>query len=231
MKPLILFLLVLSSILPAKAQTVVLERDLEKDSLERKFGPNRTHFIHLFIGYGFLLGKNEPGAMIHFGSSTQFNLGIRYKLKLSGALSTGIEASYHSSSFKLKQEPGKVVPDTILHDSEKLRFFGLASNIYLRVNYGKRGDFVGKFVDFGGGFNWVIDKAHYYDDKQPDGTVQKVTNKGFTYVNSIYPLVTGRVGFNSLVILVEYRMTNIFTADANFPDLPRWTIGLQLGVH
>jgi hypothetical protein len=86
----ILFLFLIVLVPSLDAQTVLLKRETERDTIERKFGKNKKFYAGLFLGYGFVVGKETPGLPIQYGSSSELVLGIWGKRKLFGRNGFGL---------------------------------------------------------------------------------------------------------------------------------------------
>ena len=150
------------------SQTVLLEKDVNADTIPKTGGPNLQHFSHFYFGYGLVLGADAVGSEIRYGSSTDFAYGYRYKRKLSEFYAVGFDVFYHSTTFHLKQDSTKVLPNNILHDEkgekEKLTFHNLSLGLYNRFNFGKRGNYIGNFLDLGARIDWPFSVVYFTKD-------------------------------------------------------------------
>lgn len=228
---LFLILLIFSSLSGLHAQTVVLEIEEPTDTTTSVFGPNRQHFVHSFFSLGFPVGEQNEGGRIELINSTIAQFGMRYKLRFNDYISTGLELSYKSSNYRLKQEESKRVPDSIQHDKENLVLAILEGGAFLRFNFGKRGDFMGRFIDLGASYDVRLGTQHITKDDLPTGELQEVILRKLRYLNNGYSNAFVRLGFNRLIFNFEYRLTNIFKPEFSYPEFPPYTIGLQLGLH
>lgn len=228
----IFFCVLLSSTITSQSQTVLLKVD-RSDSTESKIsGPNTRHFLHLFVGFGFILGDAEQGAAIKYFNSNGFEIGLRYKLKITRFNSAGLELSYHTQNFRLKQNDENVLPDTFLYDKERLQFHNLSLGIYHRFNFKpNRGNIMGKFLDVGASAEWIFDVMHYTELENALGEREKIKTKGLDYPEDFTYMVFGRLGINQFSIYVKYRLTDLFKSSYNYPELPLIEAGLQVGLH
>jgi hypothetical protein len=238
----ILFLICVIFSQSISSQTVLLEEKIGAyDFKPPSKGPNFRHFSHLYIGFGFYIpdGKDYE-VKTKPGSTTSLEFGWRYKLKLTNWLAIGSGINYVNNIFDIKQIDNKIVPNNILHTKEKLRFNNAGSELYLRFNFGKRGNIVGRFVDFGAYGNWAFKVKHMFVDKAENQSVygagsQRVILYNLNYIERFdYGLKT-RIGFNRYVLTAFYRMSDLFTSDykAEVGDyyLPKLSVGLELGLH
>ena len=214
----------------ATAQTVLLHEEPE-DTIISQFGPNRTHFLHTYMGFGLLFGQNLEGAKTTVPGSSEWHFGVRYKLRLGETVSLGLETAYRISTYKLRQEEGKLLPDTVLHDAEQLRQEWLEPAFYLRINSGLRGNRIGRFVDAGIAAPLLLSSAHFTEDELPDGQIREVTTRRLPYIEPMVWKAFLRLGFNNLVFYGEYRLTDLIQPESGFPQLPAMSVGLQIGFH
>lgn len=215
----------------SNAQMVLLEEDVAADTVAPTTGPNRTNFGHFYLSYGVPIADVHTGADIYIGRSFDFDFGYRYKRKLSRHYALGFEVFYKVQDFNLKQDSGKIVPDTILHDKERLRFNNLGIGIYNRFNFGKRGDVVGNFIDIGVYGSWAYRLANITKDELPNGNKVRTKITKLDYYEPINYGVVARIGFNRYVFYGTYRLSNLFKASSNYPELPFISAGIQIGLH
>ena len=243
MKNFILIVFVASFSLNVFSQTVLLEEDVTKlDFLKPKFGQNMTNYYHWFVDYGFFASPSEGiGADIYYGLSHTFSVGNRYKRRLNDFLAVGVEASYLYMVYNLEQNAEKTVPNNIQHKKEKFRLNTVNGGVYFRLNFGKRGNIVGKFIDIGTYGNWAFNLKHTYTDKIDDSgnpvgyKEQKTVNKQLNYFEPFSYGFIVRMGINRYTIFGMYRMSDYFNEEfkENIPDveLSRLAVGLQIGLH
>jgi hypothetical protein len=204
-------------------------------------GPNFRHFSHMLIGINFIIpeGKGFEVKTIP-GASTSFKVGWRYKFKITNWLATGTGVNYTNDIFDIKQVVNKIIPNEIQHSREKLKFNHAGTEFYLRFNFGKRGNIIGRFVDLGGYANWAFKVKHLCIDKaegqaQYRAGSQRITFQDLDYIEKFnYGLIT-RIGLNRYVLSANYRLSelfnNSFRAEVGEYFLPKLSIGLEVGLH
>lgn len=213
------------------AQNVVMHQTVD-DTIIPKHGPNLKNFTHYYIGYGFIAGQPEAtGSDINYGKSGNFIFGIRYKLKVCKFYAIGYDISFNTYSFNLKQDSSKITPNKIQHDKEVLNISNIGLGLYNRFNYGRRGNQIGKFVDLGAYGDLKIGGTNFTRDKMDNGNIIKTTISKLNYLEPLNYGVFGRIGFNRYVLYGSYRLSDIFESSYIYPELPRLTIGLQIGFH
>ena len=249
-KLLAFYLLFLGCLTSVSAQKVLLEQNVSEDSVKKTFGPNLKYFGHFYGGFGLIAGPAEAGSKIRYFISHEFLLGYRFKYKVGKVYALGLDATVTFQSVFLKQEDGKTLPTTAMYDSEKLKFTNIGLGFYNRFNWDKRGNYVGNFIDLGVYGNWMPFKTHVYEDDQiflltgPLNAVKeiKVRETGLNYIADFNYGLLSRIGFNRYVLYGTYRLSDLFNTgywvtgvDGNnlfdFAELPRISIGFQIGIH
>jgi hypothetical protein len=215
------------------AQEVMLHEDVTADVIKPTFGPNYRNFLHAFMGYGATFGGTEgPGTAIRYGNSGNFLIGVRYKYRVSNFFSWGAEGYYNSLFYSIKQDATKTFPDTLINDKERLTFHNLSAGLYLRFNLEKkRGNRVGSFIDLGGYGEWTFRLSQFTRNKLPDGRVVRSTTTGLDYFNSLNYGAVARLGFNRWIFFASWRFSDLFKNSKNLPELPRLTVGIQVGFY
>jgi len=238
MKPLIYAILIifLFPVPEAFPQEVLLEKEVE---LPRRtdFGPNSRRFSHFYLGFGFPAGPSEfEGAGIRHIRSKVAVAGRRFKYKFTEILAGGFDLEYRKTSFDLVQNAEKIFPNNRLHEKELLILHQAVAGLYFRINSGERGDYMGTFIDLGTDAVWLVEGKHVvYNtgiDPAYEAVRSKTVYKKLKYLNSFFYGAKARVGWNRYLLTVHYRLSPLTGEDyPAYPDLPRWTFGLQVGIH
>lgn len=227
MKPLIiaagLFLLFGS----APAQNIVLEKDPAIDSLVPKRGPNRKHYLHTYMSFGFTTDPGEAGARSRQGTFGHCQLGLRYKRRLSQTFALGYEFAYDVNDLSQRQESGKLVPDTLQYRRERLIFYNALFSPYLRINFGRRGNQLGKYVDLAAYGTYTVSHVLFQRSELPDGRNIRSRTTGLTYFQRFNYGATVRIGINKIILYGHYRLSDLFYANWNFPEPARLQVGVQ----
>jgi hypothetical protein len=217
-------------------QEILLEQDVNKDTIIPKRGPNYRHFNHVFIGYGLVAGNGNAGAEIKTGLSRQFFFGSRYKLKINSFYAIGLDGTLGFSNFSLKQNNTKILPNKSLHDKESMHFTSLSTGFYNRFNFGKRGNSLGNYLDIGVYGEWLAGASHRYTDtyNYANNSFAKRTSIKNTRLQYVEPFQYGfnaRFGLGRIMFFGQYRMTKLFKNSFQYPDLPKVIVGLQIGLY
>ena len=224
---LIAFLLITTQ---AFAQEILLEQDVTADSVRPSRGPNLKNFTHFYAGLGFPVFTNEEVTYTEFGTSTDVNFGLRYKRKFTNTLAAGADLCVAASSYKIKQDNMKSVPDTIANEKEKIRIGVVSPSVFLRLNIGKRGNYVGNFLDLGAYGGWNIRKMHITVNHNDLDERIRVQTSHLDYVETFTYGLLARAGINRYVVTARYRISDIFKPSYSFPELPRLTVGVEIGL-
>ncbi len=223
-------IILLSLTMGAFSQEVLLQQNVKGDTLIPTRGPNLKHFLQGYIGLGFPLYTNEDVTYTEFGTSTAVDFGMRYKRKLAEHFAIGMDIGVNLAAYKIKQETGKTVPDSIINDKEKFQINSLASSVYTRINVGRRGNHIGNYLDLGvyGGWN-CVKKHRTINENAADEKVKVVTSQ-LKYIENFSYGLLARVGVNRWVLKAGYRLSDIFAPAYAIPELPRLIVGLEIGI-
>ncbi|TGD80494.1 hypothetical protein [Hymenobacter wooponensis] len=228
-------LLTVSAAQQSYAQRVLLRSNTSQDTVRATYGPNRAFFRHLYVSYVPIVGSAaSAGAELRAFKSAEYSLGVRHKYRLSNKAATGFDLRYTRLNYALAQTDDKILPSASKHYSEALILHQLVVEPYVRLNFGRRGNVVGHYLDLTGWAGWVAGTVHAYEDRPgAQGASRTVVHeRGLTYLRRWPAGVGARVGSNRYAAVVRYRLTDTFTdaASAIYPELPRWSAGLELGL-
>lgn len=238
LRPLIIFF-ALTLLVPEFlfSQTVLMEQDVNKDTIPLETGPNLKKFYHFYFGSGLIFGNQEKGAHVTFGNSTDLVFGLRFKRKLNGTFAIGYDASYRLLSYNYEQFKGKSFPSNTGHKREKLNLNNLNAGLYSRINLGRRGNFIGNFIDLGVYGEYVFAGTYKVTDfiksKEFNENVYRVTRmRGLDFLNPVNYGLAIRAGINKFVFYANYRLSEVFDNSKSFaPEPPRYVAGIQISFH
>jgi len=230
MKKYLIFISILFLGLTLKSQEVLLSQDVSGDTIVKKNGPNLRNYSHFYLSLGFAADQAEKGAKINYGRSSNFDFGYRYKLKICNHYAMGTDLWWGTNGFNMKQANTKILPDTLINDKEKFTFYHFGLSYYNRINYGKRGNHVGNYIDVGAYGQWIYSLVHYTKNKMPNDNIVETYTKGLNYYFPFVWGVNARIGFNRYIITASYRMSDYFKSSYKYPELPRLSVGVQVGL-
>ncbi|MBU0764418.1 MAG: PorT family protein [Bacteroidetes bacterium] len=219
------------------SQTVLLEKDVRADSVQSKWGPNRSNYINIYFGFGFFADPPvSDSAEIIYGKSNSYALSVRYKKKICEFWAVGLGLYYNAINYSLKQSIYKVIPNKFIHDKEQMNVQYIGMELYERLNFKRRGDIIGVYVDAGlyaglriYSWNKSVDK---FKNRELSGAKKmEITYKKLTYLEKFEYGITARMGINRVALYGTYRLSNLFTDDyTQYPELPRLTIGVEVAL-
>jgi len=224
-------------------QTVLLHESIRNyDFKMPKQGPNFRHFNHLILGYAFFVPMHQINEIqIKAGTSTILTVGWRYKFKITNWLAIGAGVNFTNEKFNIKQNDEKVIPDTILHSKEKMRFNNIGPDFYIRFNLGKRGNIIGRFVDLGAYCNWPFSVEHMYEDNKDRNSstkragIERVILSKLNYIERFQYGLKSRIGINRFVLTGTYRLNELLTEEYKKGSgdyfFSKFALGLEIGLH
>ena len=229
----LLLMLLMGAAQTARAQQVLVQANVANDTVKTTFGPNRRWFGHGYVALGLVAGPAETGAALRYGfPSAEARVGGRLKLRLSQSVALCGDLAYAYQRYELAQEAGKRVPAPTLHQRENLALHQLATELALRLNYGRRGNAIGSYLDLLAGGSWAVGTRHTTEDVPAPGiSFLETTESGLPYLRRFGGSAGVRLGLDRYALVARYRLTPAFASDyAAWPELPRWVIGIEVGV-
>lgn len=207
-------------------------RDLNALRLKKR-GLNQDKYGHLFVGYGLISGVDRDSAELEYARSSAFTFGYLWKWRLNKWAEGGFDVAYHYSTFHLKQDSTKIVPNRQLHKREKIVFNALQVSPFFRLKLRNRYSSNGTFVDLGGyaGYQFRVANHTIERNRAPGAGKTRSINVDLDYVRRYSYGVLMRLGFNRLIFYGRYRLSELFTKESELPDLPEFEVGLKIGIH
>jgi len=222
---LILLILALSGSF-AFGQKVLLDKHVIQHS--RKWGQNKSHWMHFYGAFGFITPINQSTTSpIYYGKSNNWELGLRYKKRITNFLAIGSNISYDFYNYRIEQSIEKTFPDKQFYDKQKLGIHNISLQPYIRISYGRRGNIIGKYIDFGFFYNAIM-SGREKNFGTPSG-LDMVLIKNPSYLSSDYYGFFTNISFTNMVIYAKYRYYQIIKTNSTYSDLPPLTIGVQIG--
>jgi hypothetical protein len=228
MKKLLIIIIVIASGFVAKSQEVLLNQYVYSDSVRGNWGQNKSHWMHFYGAFGFITPIDQSTwSPIYFGKASNWELGLRYKKRITNWLAIGGNISYDFFNYRMEQSIEKTFPDKQFYDKQKVLIHNFSMQPFIRINYGRRGNKIGNYVDFGFFYNAIMSSREKLLGT-PAG-LDKVIIKNPDYMPGDYYGFFTNIGFGRWVIYAKYQYSGIIKGDTRYADLPPVTIGLQLG--
>lgn len=228
----LVFVLLLLVPFAVQSQETILFHNVNKDTSEGDFGPNRKHYWQRIVQLGFHFGETDSsGSDIVLGKSFEVLTGIRYKRQFGAFYALGWEWDVSFSNYRIAQTDEKVFGGQITHKKEKLAMVKTGMSVYQRFNFAfKRGNHLGKYLDLG-----VYADAQFFrryivsdaiDPAYGFGKHRTALGK-ISWMNNINYGVEARIGVSFFYVFGKYRLSEMFKRLPSFPypELPRFTVG------
>jgi hypothetical protein len=219
----------------ARAQQVLLQTDVARDTLRPRTGPNRRYFGHLYVGYGLVVGGSGPGLPLRHGwGSSELQLGGRLKRRFTDHLALTADLRYAYLRYALAQDEGpKTPPFSTLHDTETLSYHQLQGELGLRLNAGlrPRGNVLGTYLDLLAYGGPAFATNHTTLDEPAGQGRLEVTRHEPPYLRRWLGGAGLRLGRGPLAIVGRYRLSEALrpAEGTTLPQPPRWTVGIEIG--
>ncbi len=242
------FLFTLTTVLlfsTLQSQDIILDKNVE-EQYKGKTGPNMRHYGHFYSAFGLVADFDEKaGTAIKWWRSGQYLVGYRYKLKLLSFYALGLDLSYKRTQYFFEgieeNEVNISNPLTYNTERDKHRLInnGIGLEFYHRINIGRRGNTLGKYIDTGIRGQWnfadVENIVIKVDDPNAPSQRIRIKQRGLNYINPFSYGLTARIGFNKIIIHANYRLSDYFkdringSIDIDIPEVPRLVAGIQFG--
>jgi hypothetical protein len=210
-------------------QKVELEKTVTRGMFKMTSGPNTDRYSHLYLSLGSYIKTKPEQAELKYPASIQFGIGVRTKYKIAEWYSLGYELEYRLANYRY----ATVHDNLAFHETDRILTHSIVLALFQRLNFDRRGNYIGKFLDMGvygelpfSKSNILIDNA----DTLGSGK-QKLVLSELKFMNSINYGASVRIGFNRIVFYALYRLSDIFKPSYNRSDLPRLNVGIQIGLH
>ena len=219
------------------AQDIVLDKNVDEQYSEKR-GPNMRQYGHAYYGIATVLPYNNvSGANAESHRSAMFTFGYRYKLKLLSFYAIGFDLSNQYSRYGIKSEESVPVvasnPFSIASEVKKLNLgmSSLGAEAYNRINIGKRGNVLGKYLDIGIKGDWNYGRKMIIKEKSVSGDYyenSRTVQKNLKFIEKFATLVTARIGINKFILYGNYRFSDLIVPEYSSPELPPLTAGFQM---
>jgi len=232
MKKILSLLAILLFSLTGFSQTIIMQDSNPMAPYEVKTqGPNLKNYGQWFIGFGAVTPVGAASDNTIFGKSLLFDLGYRYRYRVSNFFNTGFDLSYYLQGNRLNKSGMLKVYDGLVHGRENIIQNEFRLSPFLRFNLTpKRGNFLGTYVDLGGYVAWnFLPVFRAVDTRTSNNEMLKYTRQ-FDPMQKRYEYgLTGRIGRNKLIVFAHYRLSDLLK-NSSLPDLPRLAAGVQFGL-
>ncbi|HET6993141.1 MAG TPA: hypothetical protein VFJ43_17535 [Bacteroidia bacterium] len=215
---------------------ILISKDVDTTGKISKFGPNRLFYLTPFLQIGEMPGPQVYGSQTNWWSSC-FAYGIRSKLKIFYWNALVLDIDYRYDRFSINQKRPKLPPlITMSHERERISLHNFSGSLCDRINFRKRGNIIGSFIEFGVYGDYVLRSTDVFVDRHYDSNSAsgysyktKTTLARLPYIDKMNYGLTVRLGSEGFALFANYRINSLFNYDSlNNRDLPKLTIGIDL---
>lgn len=226
----LLLLLVLSA-QTGFSQGPQMERIVARDTAEGSKGPNLKKYRHWFMSVGFLL-PHSNNHFVKFGLSHEIGFGYRTKRKLGEHYALGLDIAYQYRNYNVRNLVKFPGVDSLNVSKERYVQRGIQFDLYQRINYGRRGNFLGKYIDlvvWGELPFWNLNSFRFStpESQKMYGKNGKIVLRNFDWDETFLYGVQLRIGFNKNIFYGNYRVSQLFTTASGLPQLSPIVVGFQ----
>jgi hypothetical protein len=199
-----------------------------------KFGPNRLFYLCPYGGLGTMPMPQVYGAQTNWWS-TSLTYGIRSKLKLFYWNALVLDVAYRYDRYSIRQNTPKLSPLIAAnHVRERISLHNFSVAFCDRINFRRRGNVMGNWLDLGVYADHVFRSANvfvdrHYDSNSASGFSYKVKTRivGLPYIDKLNYGFAIRVGGDYYCFYAQYRVNSLFTVETpNNRDLPKLMLGV-----
>jgi len=221
------------------SQETLVHDDVAGDTIIPERGQNLKKYSHFYYNVGWYAGDSEGyGAEIKYGKSFNTSFGFRYKRKLAKFYSIGYDFNYTYAVYSIKQDSLKIFPNPTIHGRENLVYNNLGLELYNRFSFGKRGNYIKYYLDFGvygtyGVSNYIKQVDKFESPNAENAKKIKSKQQNLTFIYPYNYGIRARIGYNKFAITGTYRLSNLFKDNYEgtvyyYPELPRYSIGIEV---
>ena len=225
-----------------QAQEPVHSREVASESLEEISGPNTKYYQHGVFSFGYSISIDEADSLqTRVGGSFMLEYGTRGKVKVNEWFAGVWDLSYHRMRYEIQQDSMmNLLGLGTEYEKQFLLRHSLQAGIGFRINFGKRGNTLGKYLDLAGYGSWAFGNRMRVitEDEPTQGNFgsreQDLQFERLTFLDPLEYGVNARIGLNKVIFWGRYRLSDIFRADAAFnngrklPNVMPLAVGIQL---
>ncbi|HEU4718554.1 MAG TPA: hypothetical protein VFU15_12005 [Bacteroidia bacterium] len=190
--------------------------------------------ISVFFQLGFINGPPVNGRPVKWNSFASC-MGLRYSRNVSASDKIVADAGYRFTRFYFAGDKMKTAPlPQQAHDREKMSLHAFTFALCNRICFAPYRNGAEKWFDVGlyndlGFHSAYVYADQWHDAHSPDGTNFKTKTRitGLPYIRHWNFGVTARCSTEFFNIFATYRLSRLTGAN-DFPDLPRFTVGLEI---
>ncbi len=178
--------------------------------------------------WGLNTNLGEDDELISVWGSNLFAIAFKYDRVLFKGAHWNIGGGYQSDNYKFKNRSDMMLHDSIGHEKVKLRVHSITFESGFRFQTSPN-LFEAVFFEVSGYANVnTFTKYSTWDEK--DGMDLRSQTKKLNYVNPYNYGVEAKLGISVISIFAKYRLSDVFTKESGYRELPRLSVGLAFEV-
>lgn len=209
------------------AQEIVIQESIDDDMFSRDRGPNGKHYFTSFLRFTVPISQSDEWAVKSFGV-IGLDFGGRYKRRICEFYSTGLDLYLSRHGYALKQV-NKIKPYDLLDkwDKERILVTSLGGVWYHRINFNRRGNYLGRYLDLGIYCNLYLQTRRRLKGEHDSIYIKAVDKSRDLLSKSEYGIQAG-IGFNTIKLFGQYRVNHNINKIHSEIDLPKLRFGLEI---
>ena len=227
-----ILLILLFSNLSVFAQKQIIHQNLKQDTLKVNKGPNGQRFSHTYLIVGGIVPDSK---IIDAARSHEFGIGWLKKRKINNVISLGFDFAFSYRNYRIVDTSYYALPPGSTLQKERLYTRNFQLKPWVRINIGKHGNTLGKYIDLGAFGEWSFARTHYYKFENPKGTPEGVKGEYLLKKHDWFlPFNYGamvRIGMNKWSLFGMYRVSDMFKQNVFFKEMPRITAGVNYAIY
>lgn len=208
---------------PTFAQDVLMEQDVDQDTVISDYGKNKSRYFGSTFGMSVPVEDISGSESLERGSSYMVHYGVYYKMKINNAYSLLVQAAYQRPIYSLKVSSPDVRYQELVLNNASLALMN-------RFNFGQRGDFIGYYLALGASADYTLRNKMRSKtdavDPASDFKFYKVEQFDLNYINKLTYNAEVQIGINKWVLFGKYRLTDAIDKDKTGFQLPQTTVGV-----
>ncbi len=214
------------------AQKQIIHHNLRQDTLKINTGPNAKKFGYFTFFFGGIIPDSK---IIEPANSHEIGISRISKRKLNKNFSLGYDWGFSYRNYRIHDTTYYPFPPMAKLEKERIYVRNLHLKPWVRITLGSRGNTLGKYIDLGAYGEWSFLRTHYYKFSVPKGTPHGVEGEYLLRKQKWFlPLnygVMARIGIKKWSIYGTYRISNMFSSNIFFKELPRTTVGITYAIY
>jgi len=220
------------------AQNVLLLEEPDTTGEVALFGRNRAVYVHPLFKFGAVIPVYEDGGEVGFLSTTT-GADIRTKAKICSWNALVLDFGYRCDRYSIGKDDALGIPGFGgVHKRERLSLHNVSFSLCDRVNFGRRGNILGIYLDIGfygdllvRGSHLMVNEFYDSDSETAERTVQRIKQTQLPFLSRYNYGLTARFGWEWGSVFAMYRVNDLVVDRPPitvYSDFPRLMAGVEM---